>query len=231
MFRSIFTLSLVCVFGLAGHSRAQDPVTERPGKKPVQASQLKSVQKPAQAAALANSILTGKEEINNGGRLGFALQPNGGATMVDAHGTVKGSWTQNGNQVTIRFKNCVYRGTLTGDILSGRATVTEGPQNGASWTFRVVRGDVLRGTEFRGQENLNGFGRLTFRFGDNNKVEMIDSRTHVRGSYSATGTQITIRFNNCVYTGILQNGRITGTARYTQGPAGDPWTFEVNLNR
>lgn len=228
MFRSISTLALVCVLTLTGYSNAKDPVTERPSKT---ALQPKLQVKQAQAATLANAVLTGKEDVNNGGRLGFSLQQNGVAIMVDAVSTVKGSWTQEGNKVTIRFKNCVYQGTLAGDILTGKGTITEGPQTGSSWGFRVVRGDVLRGTEFRGQENLNGFGRLTFRFGDNNRVEMIDARTTVRGTYSVNGNQVTIRFNNCVYTGQMQDGRITGSARYTQGSGGEPWTFEVNMGK
>jgi hypothetical protein len=68
----------------------------------------------------------------------FGFGADGKAIMVDEESAkqnkgVTGTWTQNGNQVTITFGNCVYRGTLNGDILAGTAQFN----TGETWTFAV----------------------------------------------------------------------------------------------
>ena len=62
-----------------------------------------------------------------------------------------------------------------------------------------------------------------------NTAVMIDARSRVRGSWSQDGTNITIRFENCVYQGRMQGGEFSGTAQYLDGD--QSWTFQVALQQ
>ncbi len=84
---------------------------------------------------------------------------------------------------------------------------------------------TLVGSLWTGSENLAGFGELSFRFEAEGKAVMKDAKTAVNGTWSQTGNQVTISFNNCVYQGTLQDDKLTGTARYSMGEA--QWTFSV----
>lgn len=94
-------------------------------------------------ATVVGTTWEGNETLSGYGRVKFQFDADGKATMYDAmwekRGTVSGSWTQVGDQVTISFKDCVYEGTIKGDVLSGNARFVE---SGVSWTFSVSRLDV-----------------------------------------------------------------------------------------
>lgn len=235
MFRKMMMVAVLA--GIPMFAIAQDPVTERPNSNPqqVQPKQAapkqapKAVQQAPKGIAISGSVWAGRETINQNGILGFELHRDGKAVMVDANSTVKGTWVNDGEDVVIRFKNCCYYGKLQGRVLSGHAVVTEGEQRGQKWNFRVEYADPYRNREYRGKENLGGFGPLAFRFGENNTVEMIDAQSTVKGTYTINVDEITITFGNCVYVGRYQTGnRIVGTARYTSGE-GNPWSFEVAI--
>jgi hypothetical protein len=86
----------------------------------------------------------------------------------------------------------------------------------------------LAGTEWVGQENLQQFGKLAFRFQDGQKVLMIDAHGQAQGSYTQNGPSVRIQFGDCVYEGTIQNKVLAGTARFTSGQsAGVTWNFAV----
>ena len=91
---------------------------------------------PVVAQGLANSTWIGTEKLANYGRLEFRFQGNGQVAMIDSDGTQKGTYTQTGNTVTLRFYQgtVVYTGTITGQTLVGTAS------NGkTTWSFSVNR--------------------------------------------------------------------------------------------
>jgi len=87
------------------------------------------------AFGAATSTWIGTEDLPGYGPLSFRFQSNGQVTMIDAAGSLPGTYTQAGNTVTLSFDNgsVVYTGTLNGQTLAG------GAQNGkgAIWNFSV----------------------------------------------------------------------------------------------
>jgi HEAT repeats/PBS lyase HEAT-like repeat len=90
---------------------------------------------PGVVGNVAGTIWEGSETLPGFGKLKFQLEPDGKAYMFDAKSKVTGTWTQTGNQVKITFKDCVYDGTINGDVLAGNARFFDG----ATWTFSVTR--------------------------------------------------------------------------------------------
>jgi hypothetical protein len=89
---------------------------------------------------------------------------------------------------------------------------------------------ALPGSEWTGEENLQGFGKLTFQFQDEEKVMMIDSQSQVPGRYTQDGQSVRIQFGNCIYEGTIQGNVLSGSARFTQGQNnGVTWTFSVQF--
>jgi hypothetical protein len=84
-------------------------------------------------ALSAAGTWSGSETLAGYGKLTFALHQDGKATMYDAKDTVQGTWSQNGNQVTIQV-GAVYEGTISGSILSGQGT-----GNASPWNFTVTK--------------------------------------------------------------------------------------------
>lgn len=121
MVRKIFIAAVFTVMPMV--ASAQAPAVEQ------------AVQGPNQPMQVAHSIWSGREEINDNGVLHFAFRKDGSVLMIDANSEVNGTWTQQGNTVTIRFSNCFYTGTITGTAMSGRAVATEGPP--LAWNFNV----------------------------------------------------------------------------------------------
>lgn len=86
--------------------------------------------------SIADTIWSGAETLSGFGSLTFQFESDGAAVMIDAKSTVQGTWTQNGNLVTIAFQNCTYEGQLLGDVLSGTARYTVGA---GAWGFTVTQ--------------------------------------------------------------------------------------------
>jgi len=80
---------------------------------------------------------TGTENLPGFGKLTFVFRANNAVTMIDAKAETPGTWTQNGADVTVNFKGCVYQGRINGQTLSGNGRFTEGPQAGQTWSFQV----------------------------------------------------------------------------------------------
>ncbi len=84
---------------------------------------------------VAGTVWEGSETLPGFGKLKFQFEPDGKAYMYDAKSKVTGTWTQTGSQVKVSFKDCVYEGTINGDVLAGNARFFDG----ANWTFSVTR--------------------------------------------------------------------------------------------
>jgi len=250
------------VMSVAGIVAAQDPVTERPEGSsrplvpmvapatevpipapmadapipaPTPASKPTPVPVPAPqpfVVSLPGSLWLGKEEFNNQGQLILGLRRDGSASMRDAQSLVQGRWTSQGNEVTLTFRNCVYRGKVQGRSLVGRAQFVTGPETGKSWAFAVDFADAFAGSTYEGRETLNGFGALAFRFGLGGEAEMIDAQSTAKGRYLVDVNAVTITFRNCVYRGQIEaDGRLVGWGRYTDGSQGAPWTFVLSSKK
>lgn len=132
MKRSCLKVSVVMILaGLAGFVAVQRSQAQEP------------------SANVAGTVWMGGENLNGKlGPLGFVFAQGGTVLMCDRSSNpkelrtyVRGTWTQNGGEIEIRFGNCVYRGRMEGGVLAGTAqsaTQTwafavkyEPPQNGA----------------------------------------------------------------------------------------------------
>ncbi|HYV36499.1 MAG TPA: hypothetical protein VE988_12380 [Gemmataceae bacterium] len=85
---------------------------------------------------VAGTQWKGSETLGNFGTLTFQFSENGEAIMIDAASTVGGTYTQNGASVHITFANCVYVGTINGNVMSGNAHFTDGDHS--NWTWSVT---------------------------------------------------------------------------------------------
>lgn len=81
----------------------------------------------------------------------------------------------------------------------------------------------LPGTTWVGSETLQGYGRLEFRFIDEQRVKMIDAQSEVMGTWSRNGNTVTLSFfnGNCTYEGTINGSQISGRA--TAGKTGFTW--------
>ena len=90
---------------------------------------------------LAGTTWTGTENLAGFNQLTFDFRGDGSVLMIDAstpvRGAVRGSWSQAGLAVTLRFGDCEYRGNLAGRCLGGTAQFFAGPRAGQSWTFQL----------------------------------------------------------------------------------------------
>jgi hypothetical protein len=80
----------------------------------------------------------GNENLPGFGKLTFVFHATGAATMIDAKGQTDGTFTQNGNEVTVNFQGCVYQGRINGNSLTGNGRITSGNQAGQTWSFQVA---------------------------------------------------------------------------------------------
>jgi S1-C subfamily serine protease len=94
---------------------------------------------------LVGSSWSGSETLAGYGRLRFDFQAGGRATMVDAKETVAGTFTVNGQSVTVTFYggSVVYSGRINGNQMAGTAN------NGRNtWTWNLTRGVAVAGGPF-----------------------------------------------------------------------------------
>lgn len=67
-------------------------------------------------------VWVGTEDLPGYGRLEFQFFDGGRAVMIDARETVEGSFTRNGDSVTLTFRGvATYSGTIRGNSMSGTA--------------------------------------------------------------------------------------------------------------
>jgi hypothetical protein len=87
---------------------------------------------------------------------------------------------------------------------------------------------TLAGSSFSGSESLNGYGSLTFKFLDGQRVIMSDARETVQGRWEkAGGNTVYLYFYNdkCIYRGSLTGNLLQGTARSPNAF----WSWSVRL--
>jgi hypothetical protein len=87
------------------------------------------------------------------------------------------------------------------------------------------RRETLPNSTWRGGETLANYGRLTFRFGPGDTVEMIDTDGSQTGKYSRSGRSVMLRFyeGRVIYSGTLEDDIIYGSGRNGR----TSWTFSV----
>ena len=93
---------------------------------------------PNPGGGLAGTTWNGNETGLEGfDRLSFQFNANGQATMTDAAGVERGTWSQAGNNITINFGGggVVYTGTLQGNRIQGTARNAANKQ----WNWSVTR--------------------------------------------------------------------------------------------
>jgi hypothetical protein len=71
----------------------------------------------------------------------------------------------------------------------------------------------VAGTTWSGNEDLQGFGALTFQFQTGGDAIMIDAKATAKGKWSQTGNKVTVSFQNCVYEATLSGNSMSGNAR------------------
>jgi hypothetical protein len=92
---------------------------------------------PGQVLNLAGPTGSGQENFSGGWtKLSFQFQQGGTVTMADENQKYQGTWTQNGNQVTIQLPDIVttFQGTVTGNTITGQGQGGAGP-----WSFNVAK--------------------------------------------------------------------------------------------
>jgi hypothetical protein len=83
----------------------------------------------------------------------------------------------------------------------------------------------LVGTTWKGNENLGGFGTISFQFLPNGKAIMKDAQRTVEGTYSLNEIQLTINLGQyATYQGALNGNIFSGTG---QSATQSPWTFST----
>jgi hypothetical protein len=93
---------------------------------------------PAILPGLADTVWTGQVQFNGTwSALSFRFHQGGQVTMVGPQGAYQGTWTQNGNQVTISLPAAqnTFQGTINGGTLSGLAV----GMNNVNWAFNVAK--------------------------------------------------------------------------------------------
>ncbi len=88
---------------------------------------------------VAYTIWTGSENLGGFNRLTFEFNGNGAVIMIDALGRLAGSYSQEDGQVTIRFGDCEYNGTINGENMYGTARFFTGNRSGQTWSWSVTR--------------------------------------------------------------------------------------------
>jgi hypothetical protein len=86
---------------------------------------------------IAGTVWKGSENLQGYGALTFEFHAQGKAVMIDTAGRTEGTWTRNGDEVTINFGGCAYRGRISGRTLSGMGENLSGNNAGKTWAFRV----------------------------------------------------------------------------------------------
>jgi hypothetical protein len=82
--------------------------------------------------SLAGRSFAGTETLPGYGAVTFRYVDANTVEMIDKHGTTRGSYTQNGTQVTMTFGTVVYTGETRGDVISGSARDSR-----SNWNFTV----------------------------------------------------------------------------------------------
>src|SRR5262249_23039998 len=106
---------------------------------------------------LANSTWSGSETLRGYGKLDFQFAGGGQVTMIDKDGRTPGTFTQNGNSITMRFGIVTYTGNINGQSMSGTATNTKD-----TWNWTVTKqggggGGVMPPGGFPGGKGPGGF--------------------------------------------------------------------------
>jgi hypothetical protein len=85
----------------------------------------------------------------------------------------------------------------------------------------------LAGSTWQGSETLAGYGALSFTFNAGGQASMIDKDGNTPGNWNRVGNSVTLNFGGVVYTGNINGGQISGSAR----DAKNSWSWNVSNNQ
>jgi S1-C subfamily serine protease len=127
-------------FGPQPFNPGQNPGAPNPGlpqmpQMPLPQNPADLLPNPNQQSTLTGTVWNGSETLAGYGKLTFQFVTNTVAVMIDARETMRGTYRQNGNSVTITFGGgVIYNGTINGDNMAGSA------HNGRdNWTWNVAK--------------------------------------------------------------------------------------------
>jgi hypothetical protein len=160
--------------------------------------------------AKANSLYTrflleglrGRADLNGDGRITLTELEAYVSNRLEAHGAAQQS-------TTLRPAN------VPSSLPIARLTANNAP---------AVQ---LAGTTWTGRENpgTGNFGTLSFRFAANGQVTMIDAQSTVNGTYTVTGSRVSITLPNVAcYTGTVNGTSFSGEGNCTSLGT---WNFNV----
>jgi len=86
---------------------------------------------------------------------------------------------------------------------------------------------ALAGTVWSGSEDLQGYGKLSFKFNSDKTVTMFDTEGSAHGRWQLVGNQVTLFFysGNVVYGGTIRGNSMAGKAGNTQ----TTWNWNLQL--
>jgi hypothetical protein len=97
-------------------------------------------------------------------------------------------------------------------------------------TTPKIEGFNLVGTVWKGNEDLQGYGELTFEFKSGNVAIMIDKKNRSEGTWSQVKDKVELDFKGNVYRGQITGQTLAGQAEITMGNnKGQAWKFKVTL--
>ncbi len=134
------------------------------------------------------------------------------------------------------FFKCTRETYALWNSLSGGAAAPAGngapaPAGNAQPPVKAATVQNIAGSTWTGNENLPGYGKLTFVFRANGAT-MIDAKGETQGTWTQNGADVTIRFDGCVYQGRINGQTLSGSGQITAGQQqGQTWTFQVSLQK
>lgn len=92
-------------------------------------------------SGIAGTTWSGAETLADFDVLTCQFNAGGEIILIDAknpeRGSVRGNWKQKGTTVEMRFPDCVYRGCIDGNAITGTAEFND--RGRPKWTWKVTK--------------------------------------------------------------------------------------------
>lgn len=148
----------------------------------------------------------------------------------------RASWSLSGNDIYFEFNNrySEYRGTIKGDVMSGRAENTQGRR--WTWSFRKIGGPAARpevptappldlvGTTWKGRDSDGDEYTLVFK--DKGELQVTSTSGEIRqATWKLEGNRLRMEMNAgySKYQGTIQGDVMEGQAENVKGRT---WTWK-----
>lgn len=148
----------------------------------------------------------------------------------------RATWSLSGNEIYFEFNNrySEYRGTIKGDVMSGRAENTQGRR--WTWNFRKIGGPAPRsetpaaprldlvGTTWKGRDSDGDEYTLVFK--ENGELQVTSTSGEIRqATWKLEGNRLRMEMNGgySKYQGTIQGDVMEGQAENVKGRT---WTWK-----